>query len=76
MTLLGKFTVIKTVAISTMVHIPSLPNPPESFIITLSKIFYNFLCNHKPDKIKRISLISSMKMWLPDDRSRGFSDSL
>ena len=57
LTLIGKITVIKTLAISTLVHIFSaLPNPPKTFIDELNKIIYRFLWNNKNDKIKRSNI--------------------
>lgn len=58
LTLIGKITVIKTLAVSTLVHILSaLPNPPKTFIDEINKIFYNFMWNDKKDKIKRTNII-------------------
>ena len=49
---------IKTLAISTLVHIFSaLPNPPKSFIQELNTMLYTFLWNDKKDKIKRSTII-------------------
>ena len=54
LTLIGKITVIKTLAISKLVHIFStLPNPPTYLISLLEKTFFKFIWNDKPDKIKR-----------------------
>ncbi|MEM6816943.1 MAG: reverse transcriptase domain-containing protein, partial [Bacteroidota bacterium] len=50
----GKITVIKTLILSQIVHILiSLPNPSPQLIKQLETLFYNFLWNGKPDKIKR-----------------------
>ena len=57
LTLIGKITVIKTLALSTLVHIFSaLPRPPKDFIDEINSIFYKFIWNSKPDKIKRTNL--------------------
>jgi len=34
-----------------------LPNPPDSILNDIEKIFYTFLCNGKKDKIKRSVII-------------------
>ena len=50
----GKITVIKTLAVSKIVHLLiALPTPSEHLLNELNKIFYAFLWNGKPDKIKR-----------------------
>ena len=51
---IGKITVIKTLALSKINHlILSLPNPPPETIKLIQNIFYRFLWNNGPDKIKR-----------------------
>ena len=65
LTLIGKITVIKTLAISKLVHIfNTLPNPPKDFTISLERIFFKFIWNGKPDKIKR----KNMKKLYKDGR--------
>ena len=50
----GKITVIKSLVLSKIVHIlTALPSPSKKLINELNKIFYSFLWNDKPDKIKR-----------------------
>ena len=50
----GKITVIKSLVLSKIVHIlTALPSPSKKLINELNKIFYIFLWNDKPDKIKR-----------------------
>ena len=54
LTPLGKITIIKTFAISKINHlITTLPNPPESFLIRINKLLFQFLWDNKPDKIAR-----------------------
>jgi hypothetical protein len=54
LTLLGKITVIKSLAISKLTHLLiALPNPPGHFIQELNKTFYKFLWNGGPDRVKR-----------------------
>ena len=58
LTLLGKITVIKTLASPKIIHLlTALPNLPESKLNNLNSIFYNFIWNSKPDKIKRNTMI-------------------
>ena len=57
----GKITVIKLLCLSKIVHILiSLPSPSIKILNELNKIFYDFLWNGKPDKIKRS--VSKMKI--------------
>ncbi|XP_071114802.1 uncharacterized protein [Haliotis cracherodii] len=54
LTLMGKITVVKTLILSTLVHIFSaLPNPSKAFIDQLNRILFNFIWSGKRDKIKR-----------------------
>ena len=50
----GKVTVIKTLILSKIVHLLiALPSPSNKIIKEINKMFYNFLWDGKPDKIKR-----------------------
>ena len=49
----GKVTVIKTYLVSQCVHLMSTLPISESFLREVNHLFYNFLWNGKPDKIKR-----------------------
>ena len=50
----GKITVIKTLLVSKIVHILiGLPSPSKKLLNEINNIFYTFLWNKKPDKIKR-----------------------
>ena len=56
--LLGKITVIKTLALPILVQcFTVLPDPPDHIIKSLQNIFYIFIWNGKTDKIKRSTLI-------------------
>ena len=58
LTLLGKITVIKTLALPKLIHLlTSLPNLPQTKINDLNSLFYKFIWNGKSDKIKRSTLI-------------------
>ena len=51
----GKIIVIKSLVVSKIVHIlQSLPSPSENIFKELEKMFYGFLWNNGPDKIKRL----------------------
>ena len=50
----GKIVVLKSLILSKIVHIlTSLPSPSKKLIKELNSLFYNFLWDGKPDKIKR-----------------------
>ena len=58
LTLMGKITLIKTLALPKIIHLlTALPNLPESKLNNSNSIFYNFIWNSKPDKIKRNTMI-------------------
>ena len=57
LTPLGKVTVIKSLALPKLnYYCLTLPNPPPHFIKDLYKLFYDFIWNKKPDKIKKLQL--------------------
>ena len=50
LTLLGKVTVIKSLALSKFIHLfLALPNPPGQLAKQLEKKFYKFIWNYGPD---------------------------
>ena len=54
----GKITVLKTLALSKINHLLiALPNPNEIVIKELETLFFKFLWNNSPDKIKRTVMI-------------------
>jgi len=60
LTIFGKLTVIKNLAIPMLVHLfRALPTPSEEFFKELENICYKFIWNNKPDKIRRSVLISN-----------------
>jgi len=60
LTLQGKVTVIKTMAISLITHLLiALPNPSKEYIKNIEKMIYRFLWNNGPDKVKRSLIIQS-----------------
>ena len=51
---LGKIVVIKSLALSKLNHLfSSLPSPAEEIINKVNRLFYNYLWDGKPDKIRR-----------------------
>ena len=59
LTLLGKMTVTKTLAVSQIIYIlSSLPTPPD-ILKTINSILYDFLWDGKGDKIKRTTMINN-----------------
>ena len=50
----GKITVIKSLILSQITHIlTSLPNPSDKMLKEINNMFYDFLWDQKPDKVKR-----------------------
>ena len=61
LSLQGKITIIKSLAIAKFVHLfLALPNPPENLVKTLNKLFYKFIWNSGPDRIKRQYIIKDI----------------
>ena len=57
LTPIGKIVVLKTLIVSKIVHLLiSLPTPSNKTIKDLNSLFYQFLWDGKPDKIKRETL--------------------
>ena len=62
LTICGKVTVIKSLAIPKIVHLfRSLPCPGEEYFKKLDSIMFSFIWNDKPDKIKRSVLINNIE---------------
>ena len=60
LSLIGKITVIKSLAISKLVHLfISLPTPSTEMMKKLKRIVYTFLWNGKNDKIRRTKICQS-----------------
>ena len=57
----GRITIIKSLALSKFVHLfISLPSPPIELIKDLDKMFYKFLWNSGPDRIKRKIIVKNI----------------
>ena len=62
LTLPGRITIIKSLAISKFTHMfLALPSPPEELVKRLDKIFYRFLWNSGPDRIKRTVIVKDIQ---------------
>lgn len=58
LTLLGKITVIKSLALPKIIHLlTSLPNLSTSMMVELNRLFYSFIWDGKTERIKRDTLI-------------------
>ena len=61
LTLPGKISILKSLALSKVVHlIMGLPNPPGILVKRLNKLFYTFLWNSGSDRIKRKYVIKDI----------------
>ena len=78
LSLLGKITVIKTLALPIIVHhLTSLPNPGDKILQEIQLTFFKFLWNGSKDKIKRAVLYNSKeKGGLNMPHIKIFSESL
>ena len=62
LTPLGKIVVLKTLILSKIVHLLiSLPPPSEKVMKELNSIFYKFLWNGGPDKVKRTIITQKLE---------------
>ena len=61
LTFYGRLVVLKSLAISKLVHLfTALPNPPEEIIQKLQKKCFKFLWAGKPDRIKRTTMYNTV----------------
>ena len=61
LTLLGKVTVIKSLAASQLVYIMSSLPSSQSYLKEIHQLLYNFLWDGKGDKIKRSVMLNEYK---------------
>ena len=60
LTPMGKITVIKTFAISKIIHLlATLPNPSEIVVKKINQLMFKFLWDNKPEKISRKQITQS-----------------
>ena len=58
----GRITIIKSLALSKFVHLfISLPSPTNELIKELEKMFFKFLWNSGPDRIKRRTIVKNIE---------------
>jgi hypothetical protein len=66
--LLGKITVINTLALLILVQcFTALPNPPDHIIKQLQDIFFSFLWDGNIDKVKRLTLTGNHAEGVVED---------
>ena len=68
-TLFGKITIIKSLALSKIILCSSVLSVPTGFVDQVNKSLSNFIWNHKPPKIKRSTMIGRIKdggLSMPD----------
>ena len=61
LSLIGKITVIKSIAMPKLLYVCSSLPVPEWFVEQVTKRMFNFLWSNKTEKIKRCSIISNYK---------------
>lgn len=62
LTVLGKITVVKPLALSKLTYITmTLPNPVEIFVTNLQRLLFQFIWSKMPDKVKRNQFYNSYK---------------
>ena len=59
---MGKITVLETMIMSKSIHIFSVLLISESFVHKLHTIFFKFLWNNKPDKVKSETVCCDYQM--------------
>ena len=59
---MGRITIIKSLALAKFIHLLlALSNPPDNLLKNIEKIFYKFLWNGGPDRIKRSIIFKILK---------------
>ena len=62
LTLIGRITIIKSLALDKFTHLfLALPNPPGELIKQIERLFFKFLWNNGPERIKRSTIIKNVK---------------
>ena len=63
LTLFGRVTVIKSLALAKFIHLfLALPNPPGNLLNTMDKLFFKFLWNGGPYRIKRNLVVKDINI--------------
>ena len=78
LTPLGRITVIKTLIISKIIHfLIALPSPSDKLLKQINSMFFSFIWNGQPDKIKRnVSALNVINGGLGMVDIRAFDQSL
>jgi hypothetical protein len=61
LSLIGKITILKSLAFSMVIYQCSILNCPDAFLECINKHAFDFLWNYKPNKIKRTAIIADYK---------------
>ena len=62
LSLIGRITIIKSLAFAKFTHLfLALPNPPGELIKQIERMFFKFLWNNGPDRIKRSIIVKNMR---------------
>jgi hypothetical protein len=61
LSLIGKITILKSLAFSKIIYQCGVMIPPQKFIDQIIDVAYKFIWNNKKDKIKRNTIISEYK---------------
>ena len=63
LTLFGRVTVLKSLALAKFIHLfLALPNPPGNLLNAMDKLFFKFLWNDGPDRIKRNLVLKDLNI--------------
>jgi hypothetical protein len=58
LSLIGKITILKSLAFSKIIYQCGVLNPPTDFKDKIAEIAYNFIWHNKPENIKRLTIIA------------------
>ena len=62
LSLIGRITIIKSLALAKFTHLfLALPNPQGELIKQIERMFFKFLWNNGPDRIKRSIIVKNMR---------------
>ena len=62
LSLIGRITIIKSLALAKFIHLfLALPNPPGELIKQIERMFFKFLWNNGPDRIKRSIIVKNVR---------------
>lgn len=61
LTILGRINIVKSLALSKLIHVASVLPFPEGFTQKVNTLIYNFIWKDKPPKIKKSTIIGERK---------------